>query len=245
MQLTFNGVEPHRVFYNDELVKKIYMNDKLVYAYYPSFIIYLPHHNSDYVNEIDHHTSDWCLSYYIPNDGFYAQAAFLDKFHWEAPVDGTYRITFELEDLAPYVYKGYMDIMLYEGERVEFESEVSTICSMGEWLYHRSIVEKNHSEYGTISAKLDVIRFYRSASDRQGKSEVATCSAVVSASVGQLYLFHEKGGLSTPLQFNINGGGGMHNIIVPKTYYDGAVTPRDYTGNLLPHNGQITINRIR
>ena len=46
MQLTFNGVEPHRVFYNDELVKKIYMNDKLVYAYYPNNqILFCPSEN--------------------------------------------------------------------------------------------------------------------------------------------------------------------------------------------------------
>lgn len=244
MQLTFNGVEPHRVFYNDELVKKIYMNDKLVYAYYPNNqILFCPSEND--LNELNSNIKELI---HTSGEGLYPEATYKDRVSYVAPVDGTYKITVESE-----YYAGYVNLYLYEGDIVSFFPQYATPYSIGEWLYKRrqehtdelSDPSTGHYVGGNLSYSertMTLISFYRGSSAKSWQSTTVTVDLTILESILNVGLDKFNDGHKTgryTLPFECIGGNAINNIRVTKP-------PSNYSSThyISPDAKYIGVNRV-
>lgn len=152
MQLTFNDVEPHRVFYNDKLVKKIYMDDILVYNYWPNPVTIIPPQlSSEELNILNAQVKAYAPTQTEIN--FTKYATICKKFSHSISASGVYRIT-----IYSPLYAGYEDYTLRNGDEIHFKIYFSTAYSIGECMYRQYIMGRMGGGYDSIGS-VDVAGF--------------------------------------------------------------------------------------
>ena len=180
MPFIINNKRPHRIFYNGNLVKRVYMDDKLVFSF-PQSRTYVITPNQEELNKIN---SSAGSSNYSPVFDVYPHAAGEVSGIFEAPIDGEYTLS-----MSSFSVDAIVEFQLYEGEKIVFKTHYATCYSIGEFLYRSWETRVSNDPLATMD--MLVVGYQKVGSDTCDK--ICGFQTHFKASLGDIQTGHSIG----------------------------------------------------